>query len=164
VAEVISNTSPILYLHCIGKLEWLRELFSKVWIPDAVVEELREGRRRGHDVPDPELLEWIQIVVPQSVPSVWLTLDLGAGELETLALALENPAKVVLLDDDLARRIGQAAGLTVWGTLKVLLAAKETGLTPTIAQHLTRLVESGMWISDNLRHRILALAGEEPLE
>ena len=164
MAEVISNTSPVLYLHRIGKLGWLRELFSAVWIPDAVIEELREGRKRGYDVPDPESLEGIQTVVPQSVPSAWLTLDLGAGELETLALALENPERVVLLDDDLARRIGQAAGLTVWGTLKVLLAAKDAGLTPSIAHHLTRLTESGMWVSDSLRRRILALAGEELLE
>jgi predicted nucleic acid-binding protein len=41
-----------------------------------------------------------------------------------MALALENPDRVVLLDDMLARRTAQAAGLQVWGTLKVLLEAK----------------------------------------
>lgn len=164
VAEVISNTSPVLYLHRIGKLDWLSELFSAVWIPEAVREELREGLRRGYDVPNLDRLEWARIVAPQSVPSAWLTLDLGAGELAALALALEHPDRVVLLDDELARRIGQAAGLTVWGTLRVLLAAKDGGLTPAIAPHLTRLEESGMWISGSLRRRVLALAEEESLE
>jgi predicted nucleic acid-binding protein len=39
------------------------------------------------------------------VPSEWLSLDLGTGELEAMALALENRRHVVLLDDALARRI-----------------------------------------------------------
>jgi len=46
VAEVISDTSPVLYLHRIGKLDWLLELFSAVWIPEAIREELPEGRRK----------------------------------------------------------------------------------------------------------------------
>jgi len=162
VAEVVSNTSPLLYLHRIHKLEWLTQLFSGVWVPSAVVKELEEGRRRGYDVPAVRDLEMVQIVEPRSVPSEWLALDLGAGELETLALALEHPDRIVLLDDDLARRIGQAAGLTVWGTLRVLLEAKDQGLTPRISPLLGDLERSGMWISESLGRRVLALAGESP--
>jgi predicted nucleic acid-binding protein len=161
VAEVISNTSPLLYLYRIRKLEWLTQLFSEVWVPGAVVEELAEGRRRGYDVPKIEDLD-IRVVAPRALPSEWLTLDLGAGELATLALALEQPDRVVLLDDDLARRIGQAAGLTVWGTLKLLLEAKGQGFTSSIAPLLIDLERSGMWISESLRLRVLALAGESP--
>jgi len=89
-----------------------------------------------------------------------LSLDLGAGELETMALALENPERVAILDDALARRIAQAAGLNVWGTLKVLLEAKEQGITKSISPHVEQLKSSGMWISEDIRLRILALAGE----
>ncbi len=52
MSEAISNTSPMLYLHRIGVIEWLSELFGAVWIPQAVVEELAEGRERGYDVPE----------------------------------------------------------------------------------------------------------------
>jgi predicted nucleic acid-binding protein len=162
VDNAISNTSPLLYLYRIGTLEWLQALFSETWIPQAVVEELREGSRRGHDVPNPEGLGWVSVVDPRSVPSEWLALDLGAGELAAMALALENPNRVVLLDDALARRIGQAAGLTVWGTLRVLLEAKDKGLTSSLSPHLDRLVAAGMWISRDIRERALALAGERP--
>jgi predicted nucleic acid-binding protein len=48
------------------------------------------------------------------------------GELAAIALALENPSKIVLLDDALARRKAEAAGLVVWGTLKVVLEANVT--------------------------------------
>lgn len=159
--ELISNTSPLLYLYRIGALEWLTKLCSaEIWIPSAVVLELEEGRRLGYDVPNPSHYDWLRLVEPRSIPSEWLTTDLGAGELAAMALALENPDRVVLLDDSLARRIAQAAGLKVWGTLKVLLEAKSHGLTPTIAPLVDRLESAGMWISGGIRKRILNLAGE----
>ncbi len=155
MAEAISNTSPVLYLYRIGALEWLPKLFSEVWVPNAVVMELQEGLRRSYDVPNPDDYGWLQVVEPRSVPSEWLTLDLGTGELEAMALALENPRRVVLLDDALARRIAQAAGLEVWGTLRILLEAKSQGLTESIKPLVNRLRDSGMWISDGVRQRVL---------
>ena len=47
----ISNTSPLLYLYRINGLDWLPQLFGEIWVPDAVVQELDEGRKRGFDVP-----------------------------------------------------------------------------------------------------------------
>ncbi len=78
-----------------------------------------------------------------------------------MALALENPRRVVLLDDDLARRVAKAAGLTVWGTLRVLLEAKSHGLTDRIEPLVDQLVDAGMWLSGEIRERILVLAGEK---
>ena len=159
--EAISNTSPLLYLYRGGVLEWLPQLFSEIWVPNAVVLELQEGQRRGYDVPNPSDHTWLEVVEPRAVPSEWLTLDLGAGELAAMALALENPGRIVLLDDALARRMAQAAGLQVWGTLKVLLEAKAQGLTESIDPLIERLKAAGMWISDEIRQRVLALAGEK---
>jgi len=160
VPDAISNTSPLLYLYRIGALDWLPELFGEVWTPKAVRDELGEGRRRGYDVPDPSVYDWLRLVDPHNMPSEWLALDLGKGELAAMALALENPTRIVLLDDTLARRTAQAAGLTVWGTLKVLLEAKARGLTERVEPFVARLSDAGMWLSDDLRRRILVLAGE----
>ena len=160
--EAISNTSPLLYLYRIDALDWLPRLFSEVWIPAAVLDELEEGRRKGYEVPVPSHYSWLQVVNPRATPSEWLSLDLGVGELAAMALALEHPTRVVLLDDMLARRTAQAAGLTVWGTLKVLLEAKAHGLTDRIDPLVNRLSDTGMWLSDEIRQRILALAGESP--
>jgi predicted nucleic acid-binding protein len=79
-----------------------------------------------------------------------------------MALAIENPDRVVLLDDQLARRTAQAAGLTVWGTLRVLLEGKHKGLTDRVEPLVARLAENGLWMSTELQHRILALADESP--
>jgi predicted nucleic acid-binding protein len=79
-----------------------------------------------------------------------------------MTLGLENPEKIILLDDLLAREIAKAAGLKVWGTLKILLEAKSAGLTDAVAPLIDNLSRKGMWISDNIRKRILNLAGEQP--
>jgi predicted nucleic acid-binding protein len=158
--KAISNTSPLLYLYRIEAIHWLPKLFDEVWMPEAVKNELLAGSGKGYDVPEPSEYSWLNIVNPKSTPSEWLALDLGAGEIAAMALALENPTRIVLLDDMLARRTAQAAGLQVWGTLKVLLEAKSQGLVKKIGPHVTKLSESGMWVSAETKQRILDLAGE----
>ena len=156
----ISNTSPLLYLYRIGLIHLLGELFEAVWVPDAVKRELEIGRQEGYDVPSLEALNWIRCVNPEAMPSEWLALDLGPGELAAMALALEYPEYIVLLDDLLARRTAEAAGLKVWGTLRVILTAKRRGLVARVEPYVDRLAEAGMWLSPEIRVRILRLAGE----
>jgi predicted nucleic acid-binding protein len=142
--KAITNTSPLLYLYRIEAIQWLPRLFDEVWAPEAVKNELREGRSKGYDVPNPGDYPWLKIVNPNSMPFEWLALDLGAGEIAAMAMALENPKYVILLDDGLARRTAQMAGLQVMGTLKVLLEAKSQGLVERIAPHVANLSEAGM--------------------
>ncbi len=158
--KAISNTSPLLYLYRIEAIDWLPKLFEEIWTPEAVKNELLAGRSKGYDVPNPADYPWLNMVNPKSMPSEWLALDLGTGEIAAMALALENPSHVILLDDGLARRTAQVAGLQVWGTLKVLLEAKSQGLVDKIAPYVTNLSEAGMWVSAEVKQRILVLAGE----
>jgi len=158
--KAVSNTSPLLYLYRIGGIGWLPKLFDEVWTPEAVKNELQAGRSKGYDVPNPDDYSWLKIVNPKSTLSEWLALDLGAGEIAAMALALENPDRVILLDDMLARRTAQVAGLQVWGTLKVLLEAKSHGITDKVEPYVSKLGDSGMWISAEIKERILKLAGE----
>ncbi|MFB3887823.1 MAG: DUF3368 domain-containing protein [Thermodesulfobacteriota bacterium] len=155
MGNVISNTSPLLYLYRIGALEWLPHLFDEVWVPEAVVSELREGKNRRYDVPAPESYAWITIKNPSHMPSVWLAVDLGPGEIAAMSLALEQPGCTLLIDDALARRTAHAAGLTVWGTLRILLESKKRGLT------VKQLGAAGLWVSNEISERILNLAGEK---
>ncbi|WP_200807996.1 DUF3368 domain-containing protein [Thermoflexus hugenholtzii] len=137
-------------------------IFVEVWAPNAVVEELEAGRFRGYDVPQVEDYPWLKRINPRHAPEEWLSVDLGRGELATLALAFEHREAVVLLDDRLARRIAQAAGLQVWGILRILLEAKERGVIEQVSPYVERLVGAGMGLSEDLRRRILRLAGEAP--
>jgi predicted nucleic acid-binding protein len=73
---------------------------------------------------------------------------------------LEHPDRILLLDDAAARRVAFMAGCTVWGTLRVVLEAKSQGIIDDVSTIVDALAASGMWISEKVRQRILALAGE----
>ena len=49
--RVISNTSPLFYLHRLRRLDLLQRLYQQVLVPEAVVDELNAGRDQGEDVP-----------------------------------------------------------------------------------------------------------------
>jgi len=41
--NVISNTTPFISLASIGKLNLLKEIYKKIIIPEAVIEEIEQG-------------------------------------------------------------------------------------------------------------------------
>lgn len=158
--NVVSNTSPLVYTHRIGALDWWPQLFANVWIPQQVIDELQAGKTQGYDVPTVEVLTWAEIVEPRQMPQEWFALDLGLGEVAAMSVALDHPDRVLILDDLLARRTAQTAGLQVWGTLRILLEAKARNLTSEITPHVERLQASGMYMSAEIKRRVLNLAGE----
>ena len=95
--EVICNTSPLQYLHQIGLLHILPALAGRVIIPQAVVDELAQGRAAGLNLPDPSACGWVVIRRPVSVSALPLITDLGSGETEVLMLALESQDSVAVL-------------------------------------------------------------------
>lgn len=98
--EIICDTSPLL--HQLQQLKLLSELSDRVVVPPAVDSELAEGRAMGVGAPDPTALDWIVVEGPAGTAAPRLVTDLGRGETEVLALALERDDAVAVLDDRLA--------------------------------------------------------------
>jgi predicted nucleic acid-binding protein len=159
--EVISDTSPLQYLHQLGLLHILPALAGHVIVPSAVEGELLVGRELGIDLPDLGSLDWVEIRQPNSRPALPLINDLGPGETETLMLALELPASIVLLDDGLARRVAESLEIQFTGTLGLLLDAKKQGLIPSLRPLLDQLQTLRFRLSPQTRSTILELAGEK---
>lgn len=160
MSDVICNTSPIQYLHQLQLLHILPALAGRVIIPPAVVEELSQGRTSGINLPDVNVLKWVEIRRPVSELAVPLVTDLGSGETEVLMLALEMREAVVVLDDDLARRVAETLGLRLTGTLGLLLDAKKAGLIPAIAPLLDQLQTLRFRVAPHTRVAVLKLTGE----
>ncbi len=59
--SVIADTSPLQYLHQIGCLGLLADLFQRVIVPDGVAQEIQRGARQGVDLPDLGQLPWVLI-------------------------------------------------------------------------------------------------------
>ena len=157
---VISNTSPIFYLHRLRRLDLLQKLYQEIIVPKAVVAELEAGRRQGEDVPEIDSYEWIKIRAIRSPQIMGLSTDFGPGETEVLALALEESDSLVIIDEKLARRIARLRGLRVTGTAGVLLKAKQEGHILAVKPFLDRLQEIHFHLSDNVRTLILSIAEE----
>ena len=100
--HVISNTSPLFYLHRLRQLDLLQKLYTRLLVPEAVVDELQAGRDQGEDVPEVTRYDWIEVRAVRMPAVVTLITDLGAREAQVLALALEVPGSLVLLDDRVA--------------------------------------------------------------
>ena len=159
--EVISNTSPLFYLHQIGRLNLLQKLYSSIKTPNAVYQELQAGKDQGISIPNIQDLEWINIAAPKTeyVPNI---IDLGAGEAEVIALGIENPNSLLILDDALGRRIARLYNLKFTGTLGVLVRAKESGYIDLVAPLIQSLQQQGMWLTQDIISSILKLAKEAP--
>ena len=158
--DVICDTSPIQYLYQLELLDVLQALATNVIVPPAVVEELAQGRDLGVPLPDLTTLDWVTVRQPSSQLAVALVTELGPGETEVLMLGLEYREGVVVLDDALARRMAEALGLRLTGTLGVLLDAKRAGLVPAVGPLLDRLQALRFRLAPHTRAAVLELAGE----
>ena len=109
--DYICNTSPLQYLHQLGRLEILPALVTRLIVPSAVMAELESGRAAGCHLPDVNTLPWVTVRDPASTPVLPLAADLGRGEASVLALALEMAQPVIILDDAVARRAAVLLGV-----------------------------------------------------
>jgi predicted nucleic acid-binding protein len=161
LSEVISDTSPLQYLHQLGPLHLLPTLAGRIVVPASVERELLTGRELGVDLPDLRTLDWVEIRRSTSRPALPLINDLGPGETETLMLVLESTDAVALLDDALARRVAEILNVRFTGTLGLLLDAKKAKLVTSLRPLLDQLQVLRFRLSPQARSTILRLAGED---
>jgi predicted nucleic acid-binding protein len=157
--KVVSNTTPIISLLKIGKLEILKDLYKEIYIPQEVFSEIEAGKHKKYYLNLLEL-EWIKIEQIQDRKSIAYFLDLDKGEAEAIILATESEADLILLDESLGRFHAKHAGLRVTGTIGILVKAKKQGLISELKPLILELKEKGVWLSESLIERILQLANE----
>jgi len=157
---VVVNTTPIIALSLIGKLDLLRALYGQVVAPPSVEAEVLAGGRDGIGSSELQEASWFRIAALQDPRRAALLADLDRGEAEVLALALELNADLVILDERLARQHAKRLGLRLTGTLGVLLKAKQLGLVDAIAPLVDELRIGGIRLSDAVIAIVLELAGE----
>jgi predicted nucleic acid-binding protein len=77
-----------------------------------------------------------------------------------MALATEVQADLLIIDDGDGRRFASKLGLTIKGTVGVILDAKLHGVIPGVKPLLLKIQQTNFRISDALISRILTEAGE----
>lgn len=126
---VVADTSPINYLILIEAIDLLPKLYGRVIIPSYVELELK------HPSGEPPVIEWIssrpewlEVRMLHKSTQIPQSSILHPGEREAIALALELNAELLLMDDRRGRAQAEAEGLTVTGTLGVLVRASAAGM------------------------------------
>ncbi len=139
---VASNTSPILNLAIIGRLDLLRRQFGEILIPQAVFEELRTEE----DLPGSQAMrkaareEWVRVQTVISQPLVQvLRRELDKGEAEAIALASELQAERILLDEREGRRVAKSLRMKVTGLLGIALRAQYDGEISSVSEIIEEL-------------------------
>ena len=157
---VVCDTSPITNLAAVGRLELLKDLFGLVLISESVRDELQAdgGIYPGSNAAS---LAWIEVRAAANRTLVdQLRQTIHLGEAESIVVALECQADLVLLDDADGRNAAQQCGLTVMGTLGVLIRAKRVGVIPLAKPILDDLIAHGFFVRDAVAQGILKLVGE----
>ena len=156
--KVIVNTTPIIALAGIGKLDLLKSLYGKIHIPEAVYNEVK-GEPESTILQ--ENLDWICVSsIRDDSQKKMYRAKLHAGEVEVMIMAQEQDADLVIMDDNAARKTARYLGLTVTGTIGVIVRAKKEHLIASAADVITELMENGLYVSDEIRQIALKEARE----
>ena len=159
---VVSNTSPLTNLAAIGQFDLLYRLYARLHIAEGVWDELNAQGKRWPGRDEVAAADWIERHTVQNqalITALWR--DLDRGEAETIALALELKADLVLLDEKEGRRAAQRLGLHVVGVVGVLLEAKANDALDALRPHLDALRQTaGFYLSESLYRHALELMGE----
>jgi len=156
----VVDASPLIYLAHAGLIDLLQVAGPEILVTTTVSMEIR---RRGKADPTVQILDrtpWLREIgpVPDS-PRVRLW-DLGPGETSVLSWALANPQCQAIVDDLAGRRCAEILGIPFIGTLGLVLKAKHQGLFPAARPVVKRLRDAGMYLSDSVISKALALVGE----
>ncbi|MEO1216517.1 MAG: DUF3368 domain-containing protein [Bacteroidota bacterium] len=158
---VISDTSVISNFLHLGQLHILQKLYRQVYIPQAVYEEINQLSQDLDYIPPFQHADWVSVKSPSDSDQVVRLLDvLDRGEAEAIVLALEMEADFLLVDELLGRQEARKQGISIVGTLGILLKAKEEKIIEEIMPLMDILIEKGFWIGKELYEQVLDLANE----
>lgn len=148
---VITDASCFIILHKIDALDVLHQLFATILTTPEIAQEY------GIVLP-----YWVTVI---SVRDKKLQNDLAEivdpGEASAIALAHEIESNFLITDDLQARKLATKLGLTIIGTLGILLRAKQKSIIDSLAPYLERISKTNFSISAELIDRVLREAGEK---
>jgi len=159
--KVVVNSTPLIALSHVNQLDILKKLYGEVSIPEAVYREIsaKEGSVCKTEVD--RFRSWIHVekIQNEMAKSMYKT-QLHEGEVEVMILAKEAKADLVIIDDQNAKKHAKYLGLSVTGTLGVLIKAKQSGLIAELKPILMDMVQKNIYVKSSLIEMCLRQVGE----
>ena len=147
---IISDTSCLILLEKIGELSILNKLFGNITTTSEVAEEFGQQLPPWFEIKDPKDKNY-QAIIEASVDK---------GEASAIALAIELDDCLLIIDDLKGRKFAHQLGLTIIGTIGVIVDAKLAGIIPSVKPILSKIKSTNFRITEKLELLILKRAGE----
>ena len=159
--KIVINSTPIISLSIIEKLDLLDFLFEEVIVPQAVYTEVvTRGTDKAGSV---ELArsKWVKVekVLNENTKQS-IMLELDEGEAEVITIAKERTINTVVIDEFAGRQYASLLGLNVIGTLGILLSGKKHGFIAELRPLMDTLIKKNRYIDKFLYELMLRQAGE----
>lgn len=160
--RVIVNSTPLLILGKIGKLEILHKMYQEIIIPQAVFHEVTKKNDIAGKAVQAACQDWIKVEAIKDMREYAMyRAKLHAGEVEVMIIAQQSPkADLIILDDMAARKTAEFLGLPLSGTIGVLIKAKQKGIIPEVMPIIEEMEKSGFFISIKVKSMIANKTGE----
>ncbi|MGZ8159343.1 MAG: DUF3368 domain-containing protein [Methylobacter sp.] len=149
--EIISNTSCLIILDNIDRLDILQKLYQTIHLTEEVALEFGKP-----------LANWMTVNVVQDKNYLRiLNASVDLGEASTIALAVQMQGDSVMILDDLkARKLAKQLDLKYTGLLGILLKAKQQNVITSVSDILAQFRQVNFRFSEKLETEVLKLAGE----
>lgn len=160
---IVSNTSPLTCLLKVGRVDLLQRLYGSIAIPTEVAMELDQAGAVHGDWR--HRLAFVHVVEPVDNDPVVVLLrnQVDAGEAAAIALARRARGELLIIDDMAGRRQARQLGLSITGTVGVVLAAAQAGLVDEPLDVLEELREQGgLWLSTGFLAKLRRLLRSSP--
>ncbi|MDR2428312.1 MAG: DUF3368 domain-containing protein [Candidatus Margulisbacteria bacterium] len=154
---VVADTSPLISLAVIDKLDILDKFFPKLYLPAAVWQEISAYAERLN-IPQIKRYKTRVRNIKNAEASISF---MDRGEAEAIVLCREMKADYLLLDDKKARLIAETLGFSCVGTLAVLLKAKKEKLISNLRPLFRKLLKNKRYYSVELLNALLMEHGEK---
>jgi predicted nucleic acid-binding protein len=154
--KVVSNSTPLIALASINRLDILEKLYQEVFIPKAVMEEVSIHEKVGSiEIQKSKFIKVIEVKNKEA--KQFFQTSLHDGEVETIILYREMNADLCIIDDLLARKYAKYHDIKITGTLGVLLKAKEKKLISQLNSVMDELIKNGIFIDEKLYELVLKI-------
>ena len=160
MSKAVLDSSAIIALSQLRYWKYLNQILDEILVPRAVYEEICvKGRGLPGDAELRRLLNEGLVTVRKIRNRVLVDAlidPLALGEAEVLALAIEENADYVVIDDKMARVRARNMGLKVIGTLRILRMIFDAKLIDKneFLRALEMLKNIGFRISDKIIERV----------
>jgi len=152
----VSNSTPLIVLAKINRLDLLKDYFGVIYIPEEVYDEV--VRRGGNLAGSSEVAScnWIKVEPVKNRMAVeTLSLSLDKGEAEAIVLSKEKES-LLIIDDGAGRKTAELLGVKITGTVGILFLASKDG-TLSLKKTMDDLKSVGFRLSEREYKRILSL-------